>query len=126
MAATNAPSTVVPSTLSPSIEVWSSGRRSAPVVGCVLLGAGCWPEIVGFVPSVMARRVVGPADDWRGGPVGDGDDGRRTRAVVILVGMNADGSCGQGEARIAGIDRWLAGWQLMVGQQDGQPLEQHR
>ena len=77
------------------------------------------------MPSAVARRVVGPVDGRWGGVVGDGDDGRRTRAVVVLVGMDADGSCGQGKARIAGIGRWLAAWHAVVGEQGGQAIEQH-
>ena len=56
--------------------------------------------------------------------VADGDDGRRTGAVIVLVGMDTDGLGGGGEARVAGVGRLFAGRQLVVGEQRRQDLKQ--
>src|SRR5215207_10995914 len=88
------------------------GAASAPVVGAprdivgdrprardVLLSGGSRPEGVRTLPLAVAWGVAGPADVRRAGVVLDGDDGRRTGAVIVLVGMDTDGSGGGGEAR---------------------------
>src|SRR5215218_8358205 len=114
------------------------GAASAPVVGAphdivgdrprardVLLSGGSRPEGVRTLPLAVAWGVAGPADVRRAGVVVDGDDGRRTGAVIVLVGMDTDGSGGGGEARVAGVGRWFARRHLVIGEQRRQDLE-HR
>src|SRR5215203_1157424 len=114
------------------------GAASAPVVGAphdivgdrprardVLLSGGSRPEGVRTLPLAVAWGVAGPADVRRAGVVVDGDDGRRTGAVIVFVGMDTDGSGGGGEARVAGVGRWFARRHLVIGEQRRQDLE-HR
>ena len=78
--------------------------------------AGRCPEANGFVPALVARGVVGPADGWSGEVVDDGDDGRGPCAVVVLVGVHADGSRGECEAHVAGVGGRVTARSVMVGE----------
>src|SRR5215213_11172976 len=105
------------------VRAHSDGPAGADAVG--LLAVAGRPVMIGRAPAALARRLVGPADGWTRGVVGSGDDGRRTRAVVVLVGVDADGSRGHRQARVAGILRWFAGWHVMVGEERRQAVEHH-
>src|SRR5829696_10321538 len=101
----------------------SAASRCAGGITCPLAG-GARPEGVRTLPLAVARGVAGPADVRRAGVVVDGDDGRRTGAVIVVVGVDTDGLGGGGEAWVAGVGRWFARGHLVIGEQRRQDLEQ--